>query len=74
MVNKFISKRNQQSKRISIILSILFIIIFIILMGLSIGFTILAYPSINPEEGAYCIDWFSTQVSNSYGMNIPFSI
>lgn len=43
-------------------------------MGTSIIFTILAYPNVTPQDGTKYIDFFSTQVSGSYGMNIPCTI
>lgn len=65
---------SKKSKRISILISIIFLLIFVILLVFSIIFTKLAYPNIEPIEDAKVVDWFSTQVSNSFGMNIPFSI
>lgn len=74
MSSRFNNSRKSQSHRVSIILSVFFVILFVILIGTSIVFTILAYPNVSPEEGTEFIDWFSTQVSSSNGMNIPFSI
>ena len=64
----------RKSRRISIVLSSIFIALFIILFVLSIVFTVLSYPSVEPIEGEKSVDWFSTQITNSYDMNIPFSI
>lgn len=74
-MNKNYKSRRKTSKHYSFVLSAIFILIFIILLVLSLWFTICSNPSkIEPIEGAKMVDWFSTQVSNSYDMNIPFSI
>lgn len=64
----------KKAKNISFVLTGFFILTIVALFVLSIIFTVLSNPKIEPKEGAVMIDWFSTQVSNSYGMNIPFSI
>lgn len=66
--------KSKSAKRISLAFSLLFILLFIVILGVSIYFTKMSYPNIEVIEGAKTIDWFSSQISNSYGMNIPFSI
>lgn len=74
VINGLRNRQKSQSKRISLVLSIAFVALFIILTGISIVFTILAYPDITPQDGTKYIDFFSTQISSSYGMNIPCTI
>lgn len=66
--------KSKTAKRISLVFSLLFVLLFIAILGVSIYFTKMSYPNVELIEGAKTIDWFSSQISNSYGMNIPFSI
>jgi hypothetical protein len=69
-------KKNKLKKSMKplLILTMVFISLFVVLLALSIFLTMLANPNIKPNEGSTTIDWFSTQVSNSNEMNVPFSI
>lgn len=47
---------------------------FVILIVFSIIITVISHPNIIKDTDAKTIDFFSTQISNSYELNAPFSI